>query len=82
MIAIKLSSKKEGDEDKDEEKRYSNAMMRLNISEADEELSSETGVSAYRIAVWRKEMEERVIQFVARDEENLESAKDCVWYVE
>lgn len=68
----------EGDEDKDEEKRYSNAMMRLNISEADEELSSESGASAYRIAVWRKEMEERVIQFVARDEENLESAKVCL----
>jgi hypothetical protein len=34
-------------------------------------------VSAYRIAVWQKDMEEQVVQFVTCDEENLESAKDC-----
>lgn len=38
-------------------------MMHLNVSEAGEDLSSETGVSAYRIAVWWKDMEERVVQF-------------------
>jgi hypothetical protein len=53
-------------------------MMHLNVSEAGKFLlSSETDVSAYRIAVWQKDMEEQVVQFVTCDEENLESAKDC-----
>lgn len=65
-------------EKEEEGKKYSNAMMHLNVSEAGEFLlSSETDVSAYRIAVWQKDMEEQVVQFVTCDEENLESAKDC-----
>jgi len=50
---------------------YTNAMLKVEVSDDDRQLEEETGLNAAKIAFIRRDFEEKAIQGVYRDEENV-----------
>lgn len=67
---VRLSDRHQAFVDRDTD-RHSNAMAAVDVSDADRELADETGIEALVVATCRKDVEEQVIPWIARDEPNL-----------